>query len=154
MPSRRAVWICVGSIAILATALGVGLAMTLPNRHPSHNAAPSDNPSSGGTSFTGALTYYAPGLGACGMFSTAADAICAISHVRFDAAASSGANPNLNPLCGKQIRATRGGKSVLVTVVDRCEGCEADDIDFSPSAFGKLADEREGRVEVNWEWAG
>ncbi|KAL8935480.1 MAG: hypothetical protein Q9211_004677 [Gyalolechia sp. 1 TL-2023] len=147
MLSRRTICILIGGAAILATALGVGLSMGLhPKRPPSGNSGSS-------SSFTGDLTFYAPGLGACGTHSTAADAICAISHIRYDAAAPSGANPNLNPLCGKQIRATRGSRSVLVTVVDRCQGCEADDIDLSPSAFGKLADEEEGRVKVRWAWA-
>ena len=38
-----------------------------------------------------------------------------------------------------------GGKSVLVKVVDRCEGCAYYDLDFSPSAFDQLASESEGR---------
>ncbi|KAL8998029.1 MAG: hypothetical protein Q9188_006183 [Gyalolechia gomerana] len=154
MPSRRTIYILigVGGAAILATALGVGLSMALHPKHSSQQPPPSGTSGSSSSSFTGDLTYYTPGLGACGIYSTAADAICAISHIMYDAAAPRGANPNLNPLCGKQIRATRGSKSVLVTVVDRCEGCEVDDIDVSPSAFGKLADEKEGRVQVKWEW--
>ena len=31
-----------------------------------------------------------------------------------------GGNPNNNPLCGHKIRATHGGKSLILTVVDRC----------------------------------
>lgn len=148
MPSRKCFCISISVIAIIAIALGVGLSYGLKHKSPS-----SKNPSSGSTSgkFSGDLTYYAPGLGACGKYSTATDSICAISHARYDAAAN-GPNPNTNPLCGRQIRANRQGRSVVVTVVDRCEGCEEDDIDFSPSAFQQLASLPEGRVRVGWSW--
>jgi expansin (peptidoglycan-binding protein) len=39
---------------------------------------------------------------------------------------------------------------VDVTVVDRCVGCQAYDLDFSPEAFDKMADEALGRVDVTW----
>lgn len=43
-------------------------------------------------------------------------------------------------------------KSVDVTVVDRCTGCKATDIDLSPGMFRKLAAEDEGRVVGTWAW--
>jgi hypothetical protein len=67
-------------------------------------------------------------------------------------------NPNNNPFCFRKIRATRhregvsGNVSVDVTVVDRCTGCKVYDLDFSPSAFDKMADEALGRVDVTWEF--
>lgn len=48
----------------------------------------------------GDLTYYAPGLGACGKTSTDGDDICAVSHIIFDAVSR-------GSLCGLKIRATR-----------------------------------------------
>ena len=42
-----------------------------------------------------------------------------MSHVLFDAA-STGSNPNANPLCGMKVRLKRGEASVDATVVDRC----------------------------------
>jgi len=45
-----------------------------------------------------------------------------------------------------------GSRSVVVKVVDRCEGCAYDDVDFSPSAFDQLASQSEGRVAITWEW--
>lgn len=45
--------------------------------------------------------------------------VCAVSHILFDAA-STGSNPNANPLCGMKVRVKRGEASVDVTVVDRC----------------------------------
>ena len=46
------------------------------------------------------------------------------------------------------------GKSVDVTVVDRCTGCKETDLDFSPAAFDQLADESVGRLSgMTWTWA-
>ncbi|RFU34391.1 hypothetical protein B7463_g1923, partial [Scytalidium lignicola] len=107
--------------------------------------------------FTGDLTYYSPGLGACGITSSSEDAICAVSHIIFDKA-SVGSNPNANPLCGLKIRITRfndavhANRSVDVTVVDRCVGCKATDLDLSISEFTVLADEALGRVMGSWAW--
>lgn len=73
----------------------------------------------GTQTYTGDLTYYGPGLGACGITSSSTDHIVSISHFTFDAA-SKGSNPNDNPLCGHKLRAVRNGNSIDLTVVDRC----------------------------------
>ncbi|ODQ65122.1 Non-catalytic module family EXPN protein, partial [Nadsonia fulvescens var. elongata DSM 6958] len=99
---------------------------------------------------SGEGTFYDAGLGSCGIVSSANDYIVAISHELMDSSFT--ANPNNNPYCGKSIRAYRDGKSVDVTVVDRCEGCAYNDLDFSNSAFEKLASFNEGRVGITWEW--
>ncbi|KAK6612408.1 hypothetical protein H4I96_01621 [Botrytis cinerea] len=131
---------------------GVGLGLGL--KHSSSKALPL--PSNGGI-FTGDLTYYAPGLGACGITSSSSESICAVSHIIFDAASTS-SNPNANPLCGRKIRITRqkasgsGNNTVDVTVVDRCVGCKAEDLDLSITVFEKLALEAEGRVTGSWAW--
>ncbi|MCJ1408691.1 hypothetical protein MMC19_002766 [Ptychographa xylographoides] len=107
--------------------------------------------------FTGDLTYYGTGLGACGVTSTDADNIVSISHFLFDSQ-QTGSDPNLNPLCGLQIRAERfdeqvnAMRSVDVTVVDRCTGCAPTDLDVSPGVFSQLADPAKGRVTVTWAW--
>jgi hypothetical protein len=77
----------------------------------------------------------------------------------FDAA-STGSNPNANPLCGRRIRVQRyddrpgvqANRSVDVRVVDRCVGCAATDLDLSPAAFDELAGEEMGRVVGSWVW--
>ena len=111
--------------------------------------------------FTGDLTYYQTGLGACGVTSTSSDDIVSVSHIIFDAAGSSsskGGNSNNNPLCGLKLRAKRfddvrgAWRSVDLTVVDRCTGCEPSDIDVSYSAFDQIASRDKGRVEVTWAW--
>ena len=104
------------------------------------------------------MTYYAPGLGACGHMSTQDDNICAISHILYDASNNS-PNPNTNPLCGRTLKAThqdsvtKEEKTLVLTVVDRCEACKEWDIDLSPGAFGRLEEDQGlGRVKVTWEW--
>lgn len=105
-----------------------------------------------GSTFSGEGTYYSTGLGACGETSVDTDYIVAISHELFDQYTPNG-NPNKNTLCGKKIQASYEGKSVEVTVVDRCEGCAYYDLDFSPSAFADIADMDLGRIDITWDWA-
>ncbi|KIW12389.1 hypothetical protein PV08_09666 [Exophiala spinifera] len=145
--SRRA------KIIIIATALAVlvliiGLAAGLSTRKHSQNLP---LPSGHGGPYTGDLTYYGPGLGACGVTSKDSDKIVAISHSVFDAV-STGSDPNQNPLCGKKIRARRDNKSVDLTVVDRCVGCQPTDLDVTVDTFAILADVDLGRVNVEWNW--
>lgn len=96
---------------------------------------------------------YDPGLGACGVTSANGDKIVAVSHLIFDAV-QTGSNPNTNPLCGKQVRVKRLGGDVTVdlTVVDRCTGCQPDDLDMTEDTFSLLADVALGRVKGEWSW--
>jgi len=82
------------------------------------------------------------------------DPICTVALELFNAAGANAetVNPNANPLCGKRIRVTRGGATVVVSVVDSCPGCQPTDLDLSPSAFDMLAREAEGRVVGTWQW--
>lgn len=119
---------------------------------PSAVASSTSASSSTSTSvFSGEGTYYDTGLGACGITNVDTDFICAISKDLFDQYTPKG-NPNNNSLCGKKIRAFYGSNSVEVTVVDRCEGCAYNDLDFSPSAFDLIADHALGRIDITWEW--
>ncbi|KAI1278572.1 RlpA-like double-psi beta-barrel-protein domain-containing protein-containing protein [Xylaria sp. FL0933] len=100
----------------------------------------------------GDLTYYKPGLGACGTFNTGDDPIVAISHIIFDPK-TPGGNPNNNPLCGRKIKIHRNEKTITVTVRDRCEGCAKFDLDVPKKQFAKLAKPAAGRVKMSWNWA-
>ncbi|MCJ1393716.1 hypothetical protein MMC18_006592 [Xylographa bjoerkii] len=162
MPDHRKYWglrrrsmlivICITILAIII--LIIGLAAGLTKRHPNSLflPLPSDR-----QSFTGDLTYYGPGLGACGVTSSTTDNIVSLSHFLFDSQAV-GTNPNANPLCGLVVRAERfdeqvnAMRSVDLTVVDRCTGCAPTDLDVSPSAFDQLANPAKGRVDVTWAW--
>ena len=150
--SRRArIILIVASLALLALILGLGIGLG--------TTSGTQNlplPSNHGGPYTGDLTYYQPGLGACGITSSSSQNIVAVSHSLFDAA-QSGSDPNSNPLCGKKLRVKRvkegsGERSVDLTVVDRCVGCKSTDIDTSISVFKKLADEDLGRVTASWSW--
>ncbi|KAH9922488.1 plant expansin [Fomitopsis serialis] len=104
---------------------------------------------------TGDATWYETGLGACGITNTNSDYIVAVSENLFDNYPGyTGGNPNNNPVCNKQITASYNGKSVKVTVTDRCTGCATTDLDFSPSAFQQLADLSVGRLHgMTWVWS-
>jgi len=111
----------------------------------------------GGATYSGDGTYYGTGLGACGITSTDSQLVVAIAWELFDGLGKGTAgefNPNRNPVCGRRIRARRAGRTdaVEVTVVDRCTGCKPQDLDFSPAAFARVAEEWEGRVAVEWAW--
>ncbi|KAI0348483.1 barwin-like endoglucanase, partial [Trametopsis cervina] len=97
-------------------------------------------------------TFYATGLGACGITNTDSDFIAAVSHDFFDTFPGyNGLNPNNNPLCNKKVQVEYQGKTVTVAITDRCTGCQKPDLDFSPAAFNTLADPSIGRIH-NIQW--
>ncbi|KAA8911660.1 RlpA-like double-psi beta-barrel-protein domain-containing protein-containing protein [Sphaerosporella brunnea] len=108
--------------------------------------------------YTGDGTYYNTGLGSCGITSNDSEMVVAIGWQLYDGMAAGTAaqwNPNANPACGRKIwarRVGRDGAGIVVKVVDRCTGCKATDLDFSPAAFKGIAEEWEGRVGVEWTW--
>jgi len=152
--SRRTLLIIMLAAFLALLALIIGLAVGLSSGSTSKHAnlpLPSN-----AQVFTGDLTYYTPGLGACGYTSSETDLIVSISHFVYEAL-TPGANPNAMPLCGKMVRARRvneEGKmaSVDLRIVDKCMGCEPTDIDVSPAAFDMLADHGKGRVKVDWAY--
>ncbi|KAF8916105.1 plant expansin [Mucidula mucida] len=101
-------------------------------------------------------TYYDPGLGACGITNVATDLIVAVSHTLYDTYPGATANPNLNPICNKKLTANYNGRSVTVTVTDKCAGCAGlYDLDFTTSAIKQLVDDpvAVGRLTgVSWDW--
>ncbi|KAF9259827.1 hypothetical protein L218DRAFT_1079689 [Marasmius fiardii PR-910] len=99
-----------------------------------------------GSTHTGDATFYTPGLGACGKTNNANELVAAAAAPVFDNFPGHTANPNKNPICGKKAKVTFGGKSVTVTIVDRCPGCGSSGIDLSPAAFQKLAPLSKGRL--------
>lgn len=114
-------------------------------------AAPA--PSADAAALSGDFTHYATGLGACGITHSESDYVVALSTMLFDPSTPNG-NPNHNTLCGRQIKASYGGKTITVTVADCCEGCPGvNDLDLSPSAFQNFASLGEGRIKGTWEWA-
>ncbi|AEO59689.1 hypothetical protein MYCTH_2119829 [Thermothelomyces thermophilus ATCC 42464] len=116
------------------------------------NGAPeAANPTKRAVLTSGRFTYYNPGLGACGHSNGDGDLVVALSHADFDPSTPNG-NPNNNPLCGRRLRASYAGRSVDVTVVDRCVACNSGDLDLSPAAFQALADLSVGVIGGTWNW--
>ncbi|KAI1202534.1 RlpA-like double-psi beta-barrel-protein domain-containing protein-containing protein [Nemania serpens] len=117
------------------------------------SAAPATSPValSSRQTMSGDLTYYAPGLGACGKYNSEDDAVVALSWQLFDQYTPNG-NPNLNSLCGRQIQISLGGGSAVVTVADRCQGCQYGDLDVPVKVFSQLADPNIGRTQMSWNW--
>ena len=140
--------IAIIAAVVIIVALIIGLSAGLASRSKTSNLP---LPNNHGGPYSGDLTYYDPALGSCGFTNSASDNIVAVSHVIYDAV-SIGSNPNANPLCGKKIRARRNGKSIDLTVVDRCTGCAPTDIDTTRSVFSALANIDQGRVPVEWSW--
>ncbi|KAK1233757.1 hypothetical protein PQX77_003074 [Marasmius sp. AFHP31] len=98
-----------------------------------------------------AVTWYDPGLGACGFTSGAGELVAAVSVPVYDGFPGATPNPNLNPICRKRARVTANGKSVDVIIVDKCMKCATGDIDLSPAAFTKLAPQSVGRIKgASW----
>ncbi|KZV97970.1 hypothetical protein EXIGLDRAFT_764007 [Exidia glandulosa HHB12029] len=87
---------------------------------------------------TGDATWYEVGLGACGINNVASDFVVAVSETFFDTFPGATTNPNNNPLCGQGVTANFGGRSIQVTIVDRCTACAFGDLDFSSGAFQAL----------------
>ncbi|CDO74644.1 Distantly related to plant expansins [Trametes cinnabarina] len=125
--------------AVVATVASIAVAVS---------AAPHTRRAGG----TGDATFYEAGLGACGITNSDADMIVAIDAQTFDNFPGATGNPNTNPICKKQIQATTtDGKSVTVTVTDRCAGCAPGSIDLTPTAFQQLASLDVGRLhDVTW----
>ncbi|KAI2630104.1 RlpA-like double-psi beta-barrel-protein domain-containing protein-containing protein [Xylaria nigripes] len=93
-------------------------------------------------SFTGDMTYYEPGLGACGQTNSASDAVVALSTAQYDGS------------CGKTITIIKDGKTATAKVVDKCPGCASGSIDVSPAVFQSLEPLSVGRTTVSWSYSG
>ncbi|KAG7698502.1 hypothetical protein KL933_003444 [Ogataea haglerorum] len=100
-------------------------------------------------SHTGRGTFYEVGADNCGTSSTNSDLVCAISHSLYETSVN---GEDISSYCGKTITANYNGNSVTVKVVDSCESCGDNDLDFSPAAFSKLADLDIGEIEITWSW--
>lgn len=107
---------------------------------------PVTRPTSG--TFSGDLTFYTLGLGACGFNDGGKDSsenIVALSYLLM------GEQSNGNPMCGKTITISYNGKTITAVVRDKCMGCAKEAIDVSEKAFLELFGSKSvGRGEVQW----
>ncbi|KAF2479910.1 hypothetical protein BDY17DRAFT_302905, partial [Neohortaea acidophila] len=113
------------------------------------NAGGSSPTSPSGSIHTGDITYYAPGLGSCGITNSASDHIVALAADMMTP--MNPPNPNDNPLCGRSITISYGGKTAVATIEDTCPGCSGASLDLTPSLFQIFEPLAVGRVSgVEW----
>lgn len=117
--------------ALMAASLGT--AAVIDTRSPGADAS--------AASYSGQMTYFNPGLGACGQTNTDSDAVAAVSSAVYN---SGGA-------CNKVATIHYNGKTATARVVDLCPSCATGNIDVSPSVFQDLSPLSAGRVDVTWE---
>lgn len=117
--------------ALMAATLGA--AAVIDTRSPAADAS--------AASYSGDMTYYYPGLGACGETNTNTDAVAAVSPAVYNNGAG----------CNKVVTIHYNGKSTTARVVDLCPSCATGSIDVSPTVFQTLSDLSAGRVQVTWE---
>ncbi|RYP19124.1 hypothetical protein DL765_003540 [Monosporascus sp. GIB2] len=91
--------------------------------------------------FTGDMSWYNPGLGACGHLNSEADLVVALSSSEYS-----------SDVCGRRITISGNGRTTAATVVDRCLSCASGSIDVSPVVFDDIAPLELGRVQVTWEF--
>jgi hypothetical protein len=80
-----------GILALIALIIGLAVGLSLKKNSEPYFPSPASLtgrqdlplPTDTGGIYTGQLTYYGPGLGACGITSSSTDLICAISHELF-----------------------------------------------------------------------
>jgi hypothetical protein len=109
---------------------------------------PASSNSGGGASYSGDITYFALGMGACGIDDSGKD------HTDNIVAVSSqlmGAQSNGNPMCGKTITIKAAGKIIQALVHDKCPSCAPGDIDGSEKMFVELFGSLDaGRQKIEW----
>ncbi|KAI1125673.1 RlpA-like double-psi beta-barrel-protein domain-containing protein-containing protein [Nemania abortiva] len=89
---------------------------------------------------TGDMTWFHPGLGACGQTDNDGSPVVALNPTDY----ANGAH------CGQWITIQGDGHQTAAQVVDLCPGCGTNGIDVSPAIFDDIAPLDVGRVTVNW----
>ncbi|KAJ2723775.1 hypothetical protein GGI07_002394 [Coemansia sp. Benny D115] len=111
----------------------------------SEEKKPSSNTSSG--SFSGRLTYYNPANGACGGSGYGDDDMVAALN-----AEQYGDVDSVSDYCGKCAQIEGDKATIVVKIIDACEGCGYGALDLSPSAFKKVTSDDGVSENVSWSW--
>ncbi|KAH7316857.1 RlpA-like double-psi beta-barrel-protein domain-containing protein-containing protein [Stachybotrys elegans] len=91
--------------------------------------------------FDGRMTWFNPGLGACGGRDNDGSPVVALNPAQY----AGGAN------CGRWITIQANGRTTAARVVDLCPGCPNGGIDVSPVIFDDIAPLSVGVVDpVHW----
>ncbi|KAI0412459.1 hypothetical protein F5X98DRAFT_321045 [Xylaria grammica] len=107
--------------------------------------------------YSGDITYYDLGLGACGYDDAGTtEHIVAISHLDWysrGSGTSLGIDMPNHPWCDQTITITADGKSTTALVHDICPSCASGSIDVSDSVFMALFGSLEaGRTQASWSF--
>ncbi|GAA5996250.1 RlpA-like double-psi beta-barrel domain-containing protein [Rhodotorula paludigena] len=94
--------------------------------------------------YSGRATFFAPGLGACGTYSSASDYIVALNEAQY------GDLGAVSSWCFQTITISYGGKTAQAQVTDACPTCPYGGLDMSPALFKHFADESVGVFYMNW----
>ncbi|KAI1112848.1 RlpA-like double-psi beta-barrel-protein domain-containing protein-containing protein [Nemania sp. NC0429] len=89
---------------------------------------------------TGDMTWFHPGLGACGRTDNDGSPVVALNSADY----ANGAH------CFQWITIQANGRTTAAQVVDLCPGCGSGGIDVAPAIFDDIASLDVGRVQVNW----
>ncbi|MFP2931339.1 expansin EXLX1 family cellulose-binding protein [Pyxidicoccus sp. 3LG] len=105
----------------------------------------SDDPSGGGAPLgeeqKGIATYYdATGAGNCSFEPNGDLMVAAMNEPQYARSAA----------CGQCVDITGPKGSVRVRIVDRCPECDTGHLDLSREAFAKIAEMKDGRVDITW----
>ncbi|KAF9466304.1 RlpA-like double-psi beta-barrel-protein domain-containing protein-containing protein [Collybia nuda] len=88
------------------------------------------------------FSFFDPGLGACGGYSTNRDFIVALNTPQWDGGSH----------CGKTITIRYKGKSTQATIVDRCVECPYGALDFSRGLFDFFGSQDDGYLWGSWDF--
>ena len=105
-----------------------------------------------GQAYTGDITYYdvSVGIGSCGTIASNSDNVVALSHLDMN----NPANPNANPLCGKEITIYYNGATHHARIWDTCPTCGQGSLDLPQPLFDAVAPGGDGRVHgVTWRFS-
>jgi hypothetical protein len=115
---------------------------------PTTSSSAGDSSSGGSPSYSGDITYYALGMGSCGIDDSGKDHTDNIVAV---SAQLMGAQSNGNPMCGKTITIKANGKTIEAKVHDKCPSCAMGDIDGTEKMFVDLFGSLDaGRQKIEW----
>jgi len=118
------------------------------------NASPIPNPAGGW--FLGNATFYAAGMGSCGVTNSDSDMIAALSASMMTP--HNGGNPNNNPVCGNKVKVAlyddvTGANAITVSIMDTCPGCPGtSSLDLTPTAFNRLGNAAQGVLAIRWSF--
>ncbi|KDR85020.1 hypothetical protein GALMADRAFT_204624 [Galerina marginata CBS 339.88] len=129
------------------------VAPPLRRRHAALSHARALNQTEDGNSYTRSLylgrrtagaqfTNFVTGLGACGGFNQPSDYVVALNMQQWD----NGAH------CNAAVTIVINGKTVHAQIVDRCEKCGYNNLDFTDGLFEVWADLGVGTLHGDWEY--